>query len=297
MERAMNMVEREQEVRERMEAAGITPLKSEEREIKCEFTEVEMTRMGVEIDKLIAEALRLEEEKKAVTKKLKDLQDEAESSFRALSRMRSLGFEDRDKLVVVGIDLPNKRRIVVDVETGLQLCTEMLQDSDLQTSMKLKTNKAKKAPAEPKAPAPLEIGMDNHKKTKNAVDVGDVTLNGEEIEEGVIVDADEAPKISEIVTQVWMLETQEQAAPGFVFMTSAENLVFFTNDKEQIAILEAVKAGRGYVAIEYLDVKDAMNKQILKLQVRDLSPTIDPDSDPSEEIPLEHGLEEGDGID
>ncbi len=293
----MNMVEREQEVRERMEAAGITPLKSEEREIKCEFTEVEMTRMGVEIDKLIAEALRLEEEKKAVTKKLKDLQDEAESSFRALSRMRSLGFEDRDKLVVVGIDLPNKRRIVVDVETGLQLCTEMLQDSDLQTSMKLKTNKAKKAPAEPKAPAPLEIGMDNHKKTKNAVDVGDVTLNGEEIEEGVIVDADEAPKISEIVTQVWMLETQEQAAPGFVFMTSAENLVFFTNDKEQIAILEAVKAGRGYVAIEYLDVKDAMNKQILKLQVRDLSPTIDPDSDPSEEIPLEHGLEEGDGID
>jgi hypothetical protein len=297
MERAMNMVEREQEVRERMEAAGITPLKSEEREIKCEFTEVEMTRMGVEIDKLIAEALRLEEEKKAVTKKLKDLQDEAESSFRALSRMRSLGFEDRDKLVVVGIDLPNKRRIVVDVETGLQLCTEMLQDSDLQTSMKLKTNKAKKAPAEPKAPAPLEIGMDNHKKTKNAVDVGDVTLNSEEIEEGVIVDADEAPKISEIVTQVWMLETQEQAAPGFVFMTSAENLVFFTNDKEQIAILEAVKAGRGYVAIEYLDVKDAMNKQILKLQVRDLSPTIDPDSDPSEEIPLEHGLEEGDGID
>jgi hypothetical protein len=293
----MNMVEREQEVRERMEAAGITPLKSEEREIECEFTELEMAKIATDMTTHVLEGLRLENEKKAVTKKLGDLQKGEEEQAQALAVLYKNGFEDRDKLVVIGIDLPNKRRIVVDVETGLQLCTEMLQDSDLQTSMKLKTNKAKKAPAEPKAPAPLEIGMDNRKKTKNAVDVGDVTLSGEEIEEGVIMDADEAPKTSEIVTQVWMLETQEQAAPGFVFMTSPENLVFFTDDKEQIAMLEAVKAGRGYVAIEYLDVKGAMNKQILKLQVRDLSPTVDPESDPSEEIPLEHGLEEGDGID
>jgi len=291
METSMN--EREQEIRERMEAAGITPLKSETREIKCEFTEAEMAKIAAEMTGHVLEGRKLEEEKKAFNKKMKDLQEAEEEQAQALAVLYKNGFEDRDKLVVVGIDIENKRRIVVDVETGLQLCTEMMLDSDLQTSMKFKENKGKK-PAAPKAAAPLEIGVDKVHTPKNAVEVDGEVLTGAQVAEAEFVDADQEPKTGEIVTQVYMTERQEKSAPGFLFVTTAELKVFFTDDPEKITLIEAVKAGRGNLWIKYLNIEGQMNKQILELAVRDLSPTLD--GDPGEDQALPDGIEEGEDV-
>lgn len=290
---ATSMNEREQEIRERMEAAGITPLKSEHREIKCELTEAEMAKIAAEMTGHVLEGRKLEEEKKAVTKRLKDLQDAEEEQAQALAVLYKNGFEDRDKLVVIGIDIENKRRIVVDVETGLQLCTELMQDSDLQTSMKFKENKARK-PAAPKAAAPLEIGMEKVRTPKNAVEVDGEILSGEEIAEAEFVDADAEPTTGEIVTQIFKTERQEKAAPGFLFVTTAELKVFFTDDPEKIALIEAVKAGRGHLWIKYLDIPDQMNQQILELAVRDLSP--EAEENLGEDQALPDGVETGEDI-
>lgn len=289
----MDMNKREQELRERMEAAGITPLKSETREIKCEFTEAEMAKLATDIVAHVLEGKRLEDEKKAVTKKLGDLQKGEEEQAQALSVLHKNGFEDRDKLVLIGIDIENKRRIVIDVETGLQLCTEMLLDSDLQTSMKFKENKAKKAPAAARPGEPIAIGMDKSFVPKNAMEVDGVVVSGEEVAEADYSPANDEPKTSNVVTQILKLERQEKAAPGVVFMTSAESKVFYTDDRGMIAMLEAVQAGRGYVAIEYLDIEGDMNKQILKLEVRDLDPAAG-----GEELEqqLPDGVEEGEEV-
>ena len=265
----------------------------------------ESSNIGPVLRSFVERIERLEEEKKATTKALKDRQDTEEASARAYAQLYKNGFEERETKVIIGIDKNRNVRSLVDIETGREIGTEMLQDSDMQTSLNLQEtrarNKAKqptKAPAEPEAkPAAsgvLEIGYEAKTGASGSVEVGGEVMDGKamaEVLEGIFDEVKPLENAS-LVSQVFHLEEQPKAAPGVLFVTTAEERVFFTDNKEIQLELHKAKESRAYVEFKFIDDPKNVNHQLVSVNLRDSKPYSE--EDPEDDLPLPDGLEDGD---
>lgn len=309
------------EIRKRLEAVnGYKIVSKEVRTVREPLTPEQMEVVAKDMADHIMEATRLEEEKKQVTKDLKDRMDEQYAIANTLAETYEKGYEDNECDVFVVADFQAKIRRVFSIKTGLQVDQEILQDRDLQEELKLKPEAprptGKEEPGEPEAKMAGEgdvIIMANPERIALGFE-GDTASSGTSTEEGAqILEADyevldnqkkEGTKLVNelaMVTQIRRVEKKD----GVTFITTAENTVLFTDNK---AFAEAAEtnmkknkagAGRGesfYVEIKYLDT-DSRNQQ-----VTDITERVVPQNgqDDPEMVPIESGshiIEEGDDPD
>lgn len=309
------------EIRKRLEAVnGYKIVSKEVRTVREPLTPEQMEVVAKDMADHIMEATRLEEEKKQVTKDLKDRMDEQYAIANTLAETYEKGYEDNECDVFVVADFQAKIRRVFSIKTGLQVSQEVLRDRDLQEELKLKPEApkptSKEEPGEPEAKMTGEgdvIIMANPERIALGFE-GDTASSGTSTEEGAqILEADyevldnqkkeEAKPVNELamVTQIRRVEKKD----GVTFITTAENAVFFTDNKAFADAAETNmkrnKAGaeRGksfYVEIKYLDT-DSRNQQVTDITEREVPQNSQDDTDL---VPIDssnHLIEEGDDPD
>ena len=280
------------EIRKRLEAVnGYKIVSKEVRTVREPLTPEQMEVVARDMADHIMKATQLEEEKKQVTKDLKDRMDEQYAIANTLAETYEKGYEDNECDVFVVADFQAKIRRVFSIKTGLQVDQEVLQDRDLQEELKLKPKApkptGKEEPGEPEAKMVGEgdvIIMTNPERIALGFE-GDTASSGTSTEEGAqILEADyevldnqkkeETKAVNELamVTQIRRVEKKD----GVTFITTAENAVLFTDNKAFADAAETNmkrnKAGaeRGksfYVEIKYLDT-DSRNQQVTDITER-----------------------------
>lgn len=310
---------RAQEIRSRLEAInGFKIVSKEVRSIRTPLTEEQKAVIAGEMAAHVLEANKIEEEKKLVTKQLKDKMDDQNAQAAALAEVYEKGYEDVESDVFVVADVPSKIRRIFSIKTGLQVDQEVLQDRDLQEELKLKPSAAEpaKEPAESEAAVAKEgevIIMANPER----IALGFEGSGGETGEiaghEGLtITEADyevlegetggaEVEKET-IVTQIRSVETADK----ITFITTAENLVLYTDAAVDIAIAKANiqenKAGAAqgnafFVKLTYIK-SDTRNQQLYSIEKQEVQQTgVDEEPFETKSINDHVDIEEGDDPD
>lgn len=296
----------EEEIMERLEACGVNPLRTEERMVKCAFTPVELDELAKKMTEHVLEGARLEDEKKATTKILGDKQKEQEASAQAYAQLYKNGFEEREKIVIIGIDIKVGVRRIIDLDTGFEISTELMCEGDEQTSLNLRDAKAKtaakpgkKPQAASSAPAVLEIGLEKDRPNRGAVEIDGEVMTESDLAnaiEGVFEEVEPDMEIQEHITQIRILE-EHKSNPGTIFVTTADKdpIVYFTDKADLIAVLQTAHKTAGWVAINAIYREGDMNHQLVSAEPREMSPTSE--DDPGDDIPLPSGVQIGDDID
>ena len=314
---------RAQEIRSRLEAInGFKIVSKEVRSIRTPLTEEQKAVVAGEMAAHVLEANKIEEEKKLVTKQLKDKMDEQNAQAASLAEVYEKGYEDVESDVFVVADIPGKIRRIFSIKTGLQVDQEVLQDRDLQEELKLKPAAAKSAAEPAKEPAEGEAGMAKEGEiiimaNPERIALGYEGKGGEdgalesadgmvvtEADYEVLADETAAPEIEKetIVTQIRSVETKDKVT----FITTAENVVLYTDAAVDIAIAKANiqenKAGaeRGdafFVKLTFIK-SDTRNQQLYSITKQEV-PQTGTDEEPFETKSIsEHvDIEEGDDPD
>lgn len=285
---------RAQEIRGRLEAInGFKIVSKEVRSIRTPLTEEQKAVIAGEMAAHVLEANKIEEEKKLVTKQLKDKMDEQNAQAASLAEVYEKGYEDVESDVFVVADVPGKIRRIFSIKTGLQVDQEVLQDRDLQEELKLKPDAAEpaKEPAEGEAGVAKEdeiIIMANHERIalgyegKGGEDGSLEGADGVQITEAdyeVLEGETTNPKIEkeEIVTQIRSVETADK----ITFITTAENLVLYTDAATDIAIAKeniqenkdgATRGNSFFVKITYIK-SETRNQQLCGIEKREVPQT------------------------
>lgn len=285
---------RAQEIRSRLEAInGFKIVSKEVKNIRTPLTEEQKAVIAGEMAAHVLEANKIEEEKKLVTKQLKDKMDEQNAQAASLAEVYEKGYEDVESDVFVVADVPGKIRRIFSIKTGLQVDQEVLQDRDLQEELKLKP-----AAAEPaKEPAEGEAGMAKEGEIIIMANPERIALGyeGKGGEDGSLEGADgvqiteadyevlegetTTPKIEkeEIVTQIRSVETADK----ITFITTAENLVLYTDAATDIAIAKenvqenkdgATRGNSFFVKITYIK-SETRNQQLCGIEKREVPQT------------------------
>lgn len=286
---------RAQEIRGRLEAInGFKIVSKEVRSIRTPLTEEQKAVIAGEMAAHVLEANKIEEEKKLVTKQLKDKMDEQNAQAASLAEVYEKGYEDVESDVFVVADVPGKIRRIFSIKTGLQVDQEVLQDRDLQEELKLKP-----AAAEPaKEPAEGEAGMAKEGEIIIMANPERIALGyeGKGGEDGSLEGADgvqiteadyevlegetATPKIEkeEIVTQI---RSVEEGKDGIAFITTAENLVLYTDNKIDVATAKenvqenkdgAARGNSFFVKITYIK-SETRNQQLCGIEKREVPQT------------------------
>lgn len=289
---------RAQEIRGRLEAInGFKIVSKEVRSIRTPLTEEQKAVIAGEMAAHVLEANKIEEEKKLVTKQLKDKMDEQNAQAASLAEVYEKGYEDVESDVFVVADVPGKIRRIFSIKTGLQVDQEVLQDRDLQEELKLKPATAKSAAEPAKEPAEGEAGMAKEGEIIIMANPERIALGyeGKGGEDGSLEGADgvqiteadyevlegetTAPKIEkeEIVTQIRSVETADK----ITFITTAENLVLYTDAATDIAIAKeniqenkdgATRGNSFFVKITYIK-SETRNQQLCGIEKREVPQT------------------------
>ena len=289
---------RAQEIRGRLEAInGFKIVSKEVRSIRTPLTEEQKAVTAGKMAAHVLEANKIEEEKKLVTKQLKDKMDEQNAQAASLAEVYEKGYEDVESDVFVVADVPGKIRRIFSIKTGLQVDQEVLQDRDLQEELKLKPATAKSAAKPDKEPAEGEAGMAKEGEVIIVANPERIALGyeGKGGEDGSLEGADgvqitEAdyevlegettnPKIEkeEIVTQIRSVETADK----ITFITTAENLVLYTDAATDIAIAKeniqenkdgATRGNSFFVKITYIK-SETRNQQLCGIEKREVPQT------------------------
>lgn len=306
------------EIRARLEAInGFQIVCKEVRTIREPLTPEQMVTVAQEMAEHLLKANQIEEEKKLITKKLKDQMDEENATATALAQTYEKGYEDNESDVFVVADFSAKVRRVFSIKTGLQVAQEVIQDRDFQGEMKLKprTEKPATPTQEPVVGEARMAGEDEVIVMRNPERIAlgferDNAEGGTTTEDGsVIEDADyevvseakksDAPVAIELVTQIRSIEKKAKVS----FLNTAEGLVLFTEnqtdvDDAQINInLNQAGKEKGesfYVEIKYIET-DTRNKQLVSIKERIVPQT---GEDPTEPVAIKgDGFDIGNGID
>lgn len=289
---------RAQEIRDRLEAInGFKIVSKEVRSVRTPLTEEQKAVIAGEMAAHVLEANKIEEEKKLVTKQLKDKMDEQNAQAASLAEVYEKGYEDVESDVFVVADVPGKIRRIFSIKTGLQVDQEVLQDRDLQEELKLKPATAKSAAEPAKEPAEGEARMAKEGEVIIVANPERIALGyeGKGGEDGSLEGADgvqitEAdyevlegettnPKIEkeEIVTQIRSVETADK----ITFITTAENLVLYTDAATDIAIAKeniqenkdgATRGNSFFVKITYIK-SETRNQQLCGIEKREVPQT------------------------
>ena len=286
---------RAQEIRSRLEAInGFKIVSKEVRSIRTPLTEEQKAVVAGEMAAHVLEANKIEEEKKLVTKQLKDKMDEQNAQAASLAEVYEKGYEDVESDVFVVADVPGKIRRIFSIKTGLQVDQEVLQDRDLQEELKLKPTAAEpaKESAEGEAgmakegeiiimanPERIALGYEGKGGEDGSLESADgvqITEADYEVLEGETT----TPKIEkeEIVTQIRSIE---EGKDGIAFITTAENLVLYTDNKIDVAAAkENVQENKGgamrgnsfFVKITYIK-SETRNQQLCGIEKREVPQT------------------------
>ena len=242
----------------------------------------------------VLEANKIEEEKKLVTKQLKDKMDEQNAQAASLAEVYEKGYEDVESDVFVVADVPGKIRRIFSIKTGLQVDQEVLQDRDLQEELKLKPTAAEpaKESAEGEAgmakegeiiimanPERIALGYEGKGGEDGSLESADgvqITEADYEVLEGETT----TPKIEkeEIVTQIRSIE---EGKDGIAFITTAENLVLYTDNKIDVAAAKenvqenkdgATRGNSFFVKITYIK-SETRNQQLCGIEKREVPQT------------------------
>lgn len=311
---------RAQEIRSRLEAInGFKIVSKEVRSIRTPLTEEQKAVIAGEMAAHVLEANKIEEEKKLVTKQLKDKMDDQNAQAAALAEVYEKGYEDVESDVFVVADVPGKIRRIFSIKTGLQVDQEVLQDRDLQEELKLKPSTAEPAKESTEGEAAMAkegevIIMANPERIA-------LGYEGKGGEDGVLEDADGIVRVTEadyevlesetggaeveketIVTQIRSVETADK----ITFITTAENLVLYTDAAVDIAIAKANiqenKAGAGqgnafFVKLTYIK-SDTRNQQLYSIEKQEVQQTgVDEEPFETKSINDHVDIEEGDDPD
>lgn len=285
---------RAQEIRGRLEAInGFKIVSKEVRSIRTPLTEEQKAVIAGEMAAHVLEANKIEEEKKLVTKQLKDKMDEQNAQAASLAEVYEKGYEDVESDVFVVADVPGKIRRIFSIKTGLQVDQEVLQDRDLQEELKLKpaATEPAKEPAEGEAgmakegeviivanPERIALGYEGKGGEDGSLEGADgvqITEADYEVLEGETTN----PKIEkeEIVTQIRSVETADK----ITFITTAENLVLYTDAATDIAIAKeniqenkdgATRGNSFFVKITYIK-SETRNQQLCGIEKREVPQT------------------------
>lgn len=288
------------EIRQRIEAMpGCKIVSKEVREIREPLTPEELVVIAQEMTGHILKANEIEEEKKAITKKLKDQIDEENAQATALAQTYEKGYEDNETDVFVVADFQAKIRRIFSIKTGLQVYTEILQDRDLQEEMKLKPaaekakSDAKEAqPAEGEAkmgdgeviivanPERIALGFEGSGGETGEI-AGNEGLTVTEADYEVLGNLEQAPEpvieTETLITQIRSVEEKEKVA----YITTAENVILFTDDKDAISTAkknaienkDGAKEGKSFfVEIKYIK-SETRNQQMVSIADREVPQT------------------------
>ena len=286
---------RAQEIRGRLEAInGFKIVSKEVRSIRTPLTEEQKAVIAGEMAAHVLEANKIEEEKKLVTKQLKDKMDEQNAQAASLAEVYEKGYEDVESDVFVVADVPGKIRRIFSIKTGLQVDQEVLQDRDLQEELKLKP-----AAAEPaKEPAEGEAGVAKDGEiiimaNPERIALGYEGKGGEdgslEGADGIqITEADYEVLGSETTTQkiekeeiVTQIRSVEEGKDGIAFITTAENLVLYTDSKIDVAAAKenvqenkdgAARGNSFFVKVAYIK-SETRNQQLCGIEKREVPQT------------------------
>ena len=286
---------RAQEIRSRLEAInGFKIVSKEVRSIRTPLTEEQKAVVAGEMAAHVLEANKIEEEKKLVTKQLKDKMDEQNAQAASLAEVYEKGYEDVESDVFVVADVPGKIRRIFSIKTGLQVDQEVLQDRDLQEELKLKPTAAEpaKESAEGEAgmakegeiiimanPERIALGYEGKGGEDGSLESADgvqITEADYEVLEGETT----TPKIEkeEIVTQIRSIE---EGKDGIAFITTAENLVLYTDNKIDVAAAKenvqenkdgATRGNSFFVKITYIK-SETRNQQLCGIEKREVPQT------------------------
>lgn len=285
------------EIRLRLEAVNGFKIKSKEvRTVREPLTPAQLATIASEMAAAALQANAYEEEKKLMTKQLKDKKDEQDAIVTALAQTYEKGYEDNEADVFVVADFHEKVRRIFSIKTGLQVAQEPLQDQDFQEEMKLKPKAETPAQDGPKAPEKGEARMVDENEVvimqnperialgfeRDSAEGGTTTEDGSHIEDAdyEVVDADAkdaAPEVIELITQIHTIEKKK----GIVFINTAENLVLFTDNQSDIdkaqANIDLNAAGRKkgksfYVVVTYIK-SESRNHQLKSIAEREVQQT------------------------
>lgn len=278
---------RAQEIRGRLEAInGFKIVSKEVRSIRTPLTEEQKAVIAGEMAAHVLEANKIEEEKKLVTKQLKDKMDEQNAQAASLAEVYEKGYEDVESDVFVVADIPGKIRRIFSIKTGLQVDQEVLQDRDLQEELKLKPEPAEGEAGMAKEgeviivanPERIALGYEGKGGEDGSLEGADgvqITEADYEVLEGETTN----PKIEkeEIVTQIRSVETADK----ITFITTAENLVLYTDAATDIAIAKeniqenkdgATRGNSFFVKITYIK-SETRNQQLCGIEKREVPQT------------------------
>ena len=278
---------RAQEIRGRLEAInGFKIVSKEVRSIRTPLTEEQKAVIAGEMAAHVLEANKIEEEKKLVTKQLKDKMDEQNAQAASLAEVYEKGYEDVESDVFVVADVPGKIRRIFSIKTGLQVDQEVLQDRDLQEELKLKPEPAEGEAGMAKEgeviivanPERIALGYEGKGGEDGSLEGADgvqITEADYEVLEGETTN----PKIEkeEIVTQIRSVETADK----ITFITTAENLVLYTDAATDIAIAKeniqenkdgATRGNSFFVKITYIK-SETRNQQLCGIEKREVPQT------------------------
>lgn len=278
---------RAQEIRGRLEAInGFKIVSKEVRSIRTPLTEEQKAVIAGEMAAHVLEANKIEEEKKLATKQLKDKMDEQNAQAASLAEVYEKGYEDVESDVFVVADVPGKIRRIFSIKTGLQVDQEVLQDRDLQEELKLKPATAEGEAGMAKEgeviivanPERIALGYEGKGGEDGSLEGADgvqITEADYEVLEGETTN----PKIEkeEIVTQIRSVETADK----ITFITTAENLVLYTDAATDIAIAKeniqenkdgATRGNSFFVKITYIK-SETRNQQLCGIEKREVPQT------------------------
>lgn len=258
-------------LKERLTSLGMEPIRIEPRTYKEPLTEFEMAELAVEIDEHLETYKEAKNEKKAIDKVLNGKMETAMDEMIALKDLRKAGFREVEGDCIIALDKERNVRVAVSIKTGLEVSKEAIQDKDLQVTMPVAdpAEEAPAAPAEdaPQAPAVLEIGYDSGRGEGGPIEVAGtvvtdedlVGLGGEEKPEGVVKN-----------DQLRAIELQKVNKVDVFFVTTAEGLILFTEDKGMATTAQEAVESRAYVRFSYTPNAEARNFELTSMEIAEV---------------------------
>lgn len=252
-----------QALKTHLENMDMKPLRKEHRkEVRRPLTESELEAIAVEMADHVLKGKELEDQKKEVAKTLGDAQKKEEAIAQALAQKHKDKYAEEPADVLIVANYKEKVRMVFVIETGMMVAKEKLEEKDLQVSIfgdgETAATGAQDVPAPeaaPQAPEALALGYD---KGREVIEVEGTVIDDALLQEvaGTMFE----PK--DLVTQIRMVEINK----GINFITTAEKIVLFTENKELMAKAKKAMDQKGYVKLRYLFNPEGRNHEVQMIE-------------------------------
>lgn len=260
---------KKQQIKKHIESLGLKVVREERRDVKRPLSEDELKTIAEQGFAHVRKGLALENEKKEITKALGEEQKKEEAAAQILAKKYEDKFEEMKDDCLVAVNYETKTRQVFAISTGLMIAEEAMTNEDLQVTIFDEPEgsaEGETAPAgeeEPSVIIPpynpaLQIGLESAKGNE-VIEVNGTVLDADDLAD-VLAGATEKTKLN---TQIRLVEVKAHVT----FITTAEKIVLFTEDKAALATAQMAAESRQYVNIEYEHNENARNHQLTSIEL------------------------------